>query len=118
MLTKQARLRRCSAVGLLTGPDLARAAEVEYVACVHCGKQHPVRASIEALLRGQQVLGLCTRCNGPHCPECAECVPMERQLENIEAGRDPLDTSRLSLAFPQSPPQAGSRLIVPAPPGS
>ena len=52
--------------------------------------------------KGREVLGYCARCNGVHCPSCAECVPAERQLENIEAGRSPLDVSRVTVAIPRA----------------
>lgn len=35
--------------------------------------------------------GWCQRCNGYVCgPTCVECVPIERRLDNIEAGRPEL----------------------------
>lgn len=54
------------------------------VACVHCGMHFPVRPG------SGKVRGFCTRCMGPVCgPGCAECVPIERRLDNEEAGKPP-----------------------------
>lgn len=88
----------------VTHPDFTRVGEIDYLSCCHCGALHPVAASLGQLLQGRTVLGHCGRCNALHCPECAECVPFERQLENVEAGRDRLDTSRVRVAFPDVPP--------------
>jgi hypothetical protein len=102
VLRNGASASRPASVAFVSGPDLARAAEIEFVSCCHCGRQHPVRQSIELLAKGREVLGYCARCNGVHCPSCAECVPAERQLENIEAGRSPLDVSRVTVAIPRA----------------
>lgn len=93
---------RADSTAIITGDELPLAAEVEFVRCVHCGRHHAVRQSIEALALGRNVLGYCARCDGVHCPGCAECVPNERQLDNIEAGRDPLDVSRVLVAIPRA----------------
>ena len=60
------------------------------VQCVHCGQHwRPMPGS-------GRVRGFCARCNGPVCgPSCAECIPAEQQLENIEAGRPVLTTRPL-----------------------
>ena len=53
--------------------------------CVHCGEHWLPRpgSGIER--------GWCQNCAGPVCgPGCAECVPEEVLLENMEKGR-PLD---------------------------
>lgn len=97
-----ASVRRPASVAFVSLPDLARAAELEMVSCCHCGRQHPARASMQALMQGKEVLGFCAKCNGVHCPGCQECVPMERQLDNIEAGRHPLDVSRVTIAVPRA----------------
>lgn len=93
---------RVASTAIITGDELPRAAEVEFVRCVHCGRHHAVRQSIAALALGRPVLGFCARCNGVHCPACAKCVPNERQLDNIEAGRHPLDASRVSVVIPRA----------------
>lgn len=71
--------------------------------CCHCGAQWPARplkpilktyTALEAQFleqQGKKMRGWCSRCNGPVCgPACAECVPQERLLENMEQGL-PLD---------------------------
>lgn len=56
--------------------------EIGTVQCVHCGCHYPVRPG------SGKIRGFCMRCNGPICgPGCAECVPTEQMLENIEKGR-------------------------------
>ena len=59
--------------------------EIPTLQCVHCGGHFPVQPG------SGKVRGFCMRCRGPVCgPKCAECVPTEQLLENIEHGR-PLD---------------------------
>ena len=86
--------RSPSAVLQVFDPD-ASVAELqhEFHACCHCGKYHPIRGAIEALVRRQAVLIYCPKCDSLRCPECERCVPVERQLDNMEAGI-PLLTSR------------------------
>jgi hypothetical protein len=58
----------------------------ETLSCCHC--QHTW-----VLVKGSgKVRGFCTNCMGYHCggPNCWECVPAERRIENIEAGRPEL----------------------------
>jgi hypothetical protein len=56
--------------------------EVPTLQCVHCGG-HWVPQSGSGRVRG-----FCQRCMGPICgPGCAECVPVEQYLENMEKGR-------------------------------
>lgn len=56
--------------------------ECKTLQCVHCGG-HWIASPGSGKIRG-----FCMRCNGPICgPGCAECVPVEQMLENIEAGR-------------------------------
>jgi hypothetical protein len=50
--------------------------------CVHCGAHWQIRPG------SGKIRGFCSRCNGPVCgPKCAECVPAELQLDNMEKGR-------------------------------
>lgn len=71
-----------SGVIILSDPDSGRQLqEIPTIQCVHCSR-HWVSQPGSGRIRGW-----CTRCNGPVCgPGCAECVPKERQLENMEAG--------------------------------
>lgn len=49
--------------------------------CCHCGGMWEIRPG------SGRIRGWCTKCQGPVCgPGCAECVPHERQLDNMEAG--------------------------------
>ena len=62
-------------------PD-ARLVEEDTLQCVHCGMHWQVKPG------SRNVRGFCGRCNGPICgAKCLECVPIERGLENMEAGR-------------------------------
>jgi hypothetical protein len=72
---------------VLSDPDKGLV-EADTLQCVHCGA-HFRLAPGSGNVRG--FCGFCMRCNGPICgPRCRRCVPMEQQLENMEAGR-PLD---------------------------
>lgn len=56
--------------------------EADTLQCCHCGRHWRVQPG-----SGKQ-RGWCMRCNGPVCgPGCAECVPQEQRLENLEQGR-------------------------------
>lgn len=56
--------------------------EVKTLQCVHCGGHFPVCPG------SGRVRGFCQRCCGPVCgPGCAECVPTDLLLENLERGR-------------------------------
>ena len=96
--------RRPAATGTTFDPDLPRPLETEFLQCCHCGRYHAVQASIAALIQNPTALGYCGRCDGVHCPGCATCVPIERQLENVEAGRHRLDVSRVSIVIPGDVP--------------
>jgi hypothetical protein len=74
--------------------------ELPTVQCVHCGGHFllkPPKAVVfpltplEAKAReadGKRTRGYCYRCNGYFCgPDCAECVPTELLLDNMERGR-------------------------------
>lgn len=64
--------------------------------CAHCGGHFPVRPERGRItVPGVGILRAahyerCSRCNGPICGAgCyGRCVPAERQIENLEAGRD------------------------------
>lgn len=66
---------------ILVDPD-GPTVECDLLQCVHCGSQFPIPRSGDPHVRG-----FCWKCSGPVCGElCAECVPNEIQLENLEAG--------------------------------
>jgi hypothetical protein len=77
--------------------------EEKTVQCMHCGRHFTMR-------RGSgKVRGFCMKCNGFFCgPQCEPCVPMEQQLENMEAGR----------AVDHRPIQVPSGALMQAAPGS
>jgi len=66
--------------------DSDRVVEREMVMCCHCGG-HWLWVKGSGRRRGW-----CMRCSGCTCGQraCDACVPMERQIENMEAGRDRL----------------------------
>lgn len=94
--------------------------EAMTLACVHCGGHFPAKAAVNNEVYGAEqavkmrdagktMRGFCMNCNGPICgPDCAECVPLEQFLENIEHGRDidfkPVvsSTSKATMWFPPS----------------
>lgn len=56
--------------------------EIGTAQCKHCGGHFPIAPG------SGRLRGFCMRCNGPICgPGCAECVPEEQYLENMEKGR-------------------------------
>lgn len=61
----------------------AKILEIGTLQCVHCGGHWwPQPGS-------GRIRGFCSRCAGPICgPDCAECIPTELLLENMEKGRD------------------------------
>ena len=71
----------------LSDPESDRIIEqMPTLQCCHCGFTWAYQPG------SGRIRGWCMKCHGPVCgPRCAECVPKERQLENIEAGR-PLKT--------------------------
>lgn len=57
--------------------------EQKMLQCVHCGGQFPHQPG------SGKIRGFCMNCNGPVCgPGCAECVPVEQYLSNLENGRE------------------------------
>lgn len=68
---------------LITTPgDGGRVTFRDTVQCKHCGCHWTHQPG------SGKVRGWCCNCNGPVCgPQCAECLPFERWLENVEAGR-------------------------------
>lgn len=64
--------------------------------CVHCGQHWTPQPG------SGKVRGFCRNCMGPVCgPGCAECVPQEQLVENLEAGR-PLDFKPTRIFVPRS----------------
>ena len=79
-MRKNTRLRPAGYASIVD-PDLA-IIEEDTLQCVHCGMHWQVKPG------SGNVRGFCGRCNGPICgAKCLECVPIERGLENMEAGR-------------------------------
>lgn len=65
--------------------------------CVHCGGHFVV-------IKGSgRRRGWCMVCDGPTCGEhrCDTCTPLERRLENLEAGR-PADRKPIHGAVPDT----------------
>jgi hypothetical protein len=66
------------------------------VKCIHCGGMWEVKPG------SGRVRGWCTKCNGPVCgPGCAACVPFERQLENVEAGKSANTPGPIRVSVPR-----------------
>ena len=79
-MRKNTRLRPAG-YAVTTDPE-TKIVEEDTLQCVHCGCHWQVKPG-SGIVRG-----FCGRCNGPICGEkCLECVPIERGLENMEAGR-------------------------------
>lgn len=68
---------------IVTDPGRDRPiSETPTLQCVHCGGHFTLQPG------SGRIRGYCPRCRGPICgPGCAECVPVEQLLENIERGR-------------------------------
>lgn len=80
----------------------------DFIQCRHCGRHVVFKSALDEAVKGRAVMSFCARCNGPCCHTCTQCVPQERQLENIEAGRPVLTPTNPFAAFPANP------LILPA----
>lgn len=80
-------------------------AEIPTLQCVHCGGHFPVQPG------SGRIRGFCGRCKGPVCgPGCAECVPVELQLDNLEQSRR-RNARQVLVAAARAP--ATGRLILP-----
>lgn len=78
-----------------TSSDTGRPEEGVTVSCVHCQHMWIYRPGSGTLR------GYCQRCMGYICGAgCMECVPWEKQCENIEAGRDPTDCGPIKVYVP------------------
>lgn len=88
-----------SGVILISNPDSGQQLqELPTVACVHCGFNWVPQPG------SGKVRGWCTRCNGPVCgPGCAECVPKEQQMLNMEMGRAPRTPGPTQVNVPSVP---------------
>lgn len=73
--------------------------EIKTIMCVHCGGHWiPTPGS-------GRVRGWCQNCHGFVCgPGCAECVPVEQYLENMEKGR-PDNWRPVSVYIPADVPE-------------
>lgn len=70
--------------------------EGQTLTCCHC-------QNAWILQKGSGKLrGYCSKCDRYHCgaPACWECIPIERRLENAEAGRDELTPSPVTILVP------------------
>lgn len=69
---------------LYDDPGPGRPREMATVMCCHCGRHWAPRPG------SGRTRGWCQNCQGYVCSAaCADCVPLEAYLENLEAGRDP-----------------------------
>lgn len=75
----------------------------DYIQCRHCGRHVLFASALNEAVKGRAAMSFCSRCNGPCCHGCSECVPHERQIENAEAGRGVLTPSNPLAAFPRNP---------------
>ncbi len=86
-------LNREAGVGTLIDPGSDKPiAEIGFLGCVHCGGQFPApRFGMSPEDKASRIgRGFCMNCNGYICGKgCAECVPLEQYLSNLEQGRDP-----------------------------
>ena len=85
---KQHTILRPHGYMIMTGPGGA-VIEADTLQCVHCGRHWAVSPE------SRRMTGYCHTCNGPVCSaRCAECVPAEQQLENMEQHR-PINHRRI-----------------------
>ena len=75
----------------------------DYIQCRHCGRHELFASALNEAVKGRAVMSFCAKCNGPVCHGCGECIPQERRLENIEAGRHALTPAAPFAAFPRNP---------------
>lgn len=70
---------------IINDPALPHEVQIDYLKCVHCGRMWRVEPG-----SGRR-RGFCTRCMQVTCgnPACEACVPEERKLELLEAGKIP-----------------------------
>lgn len=84
---------------LITTPEEGKVVTEPTVMCAHCGRNWIPR-------KGSGIRrGVCLCCYGYTCgaPECDQCVPLELQIENMEAGR-PLDYRPIRAVGGYAPP--------------
>jgi hypothetical protein len=77
--------------------------QMDFIHCCHCGRAVLFASALNDAVKGTAQMGFCGKCNAPRCHDCAECVPVERQIENMEAGRLVLTPSAPFAAFPRNP---------------
>ena len=95
---------RIASVARIFGGVNGRVDEIDFVQCCHCGAHHPYRSTLDAHLRGEKRLGFCSCCNAPTCLSCTECVPLDAQLANVEAGRWHAAPRNVSIVVPRDVP--------------
>lgn len=96
MLTKTSTAGRPAGHTEITWDD-GRKVEGDTLQCAHCGQHWIVRPG-----SGRQ-RGWCLKCSGPLCGKqgCLErCYPMEKRLDDAEAGRNLADAIRFGLHAP------------------
>jgi hypothetical protein len=92
--------------------DGGKQLEQDLVHCVHCGRMwavgHVFATNVGWRFKDlSKCFGFCSKCNGITCPgeKCQKCVPLEQQIENIEAGKPTLT--------PKAPMISTTGLILP-----
>lgn len=77
--------------------------QADFIHCCHCGRAVLFASAVNEAVKGRAQMSFCSRCNHPCCHDCTECVPVERQIENMEAGRLLLSPTAPFAAFPHNP---------------
>lgn len=66
------------------------------LSCCHCQSAWIVQKG------SGKLRGYCQNCMGFVCgPACAECIPIERRIENLEAGRPELTPAPVRIFVPR-----------------
>ena len=106
MYAQKGNLRREAGWGFMFDPDKGCVEECGYEFCVHCGGQFKRQPG------SGRIRGYCQNCGGFVCgPGCAECVPVELLLENIEAGR-PLNYKPIKASITAEPPKSAGGVFL------
>lgn len=113
---RQQAVRRPHGHSRTTGP-FGEVVDCDVLTCCHCG------AAWEVVVGSGRARGFCPRCHDSNKPgsgytcgdfRCGECVPRERRLENVEAGRPALTPCPALAVVPaRIEAVAVNKLIVP-----